>query len=434
MSSLDITADGPGLEPLKVPAILHDTTSGPIWMQIVAFLWFVSTFAVFPGDELLLYPISGVFLLTLYFGRDRIMPILLRCWWMFLIPLLALLSFTWSAYPASTIRLSLFYILTSISVVVIAAYLDEKQILRAFFFCAISGTALAITELGSITSTGVSEYLGQKNYYAMKMMIGMIAGFAVAMNKNENPILRVLGAILIPIDLFLVLAAGSATSMVLSFLALFLLISAQLFWVGARGIRGMRTLIAGFFVFLCAGMALLAIGAVNSSIVAEGLSALGKDSTFTGRTALWEQAERTSAENPVLGVGVGAFWQYDVGAAQTLAINDDRDPGTILGFHNAYWEARVHLGWVGFLCLVGVIAMVLWKSLKSFISEATFERACFFVATLIMLSMSFTESFLFGSLQASVYIFYLAAATAIASAYRRRPIVVTLIPEPAPAD
>lgn len=429
MSALEISDQHKELTPLKVPAILNESTDGPIWMQAVAFLWFISTFAIFPGDQFFLYPLSGIFVLVLYFERDRIMPILVRCWWMFLIPVLAILSYTWSDYPASTMRISMFYVLSALSVVVIGAMLSERQILRAFFFCAVGGTALAITELGAIMATGTSEYLGQKNYYAVKMMIGMIAGFAVAMNKNENPNIRIVGLLLVPIDLVLVVAASSATSMVLSILALFILVFAQIFWVGARGVRGLRTFVAAITVFVCASGALLALGAVNSSIVSESLGALGKDSTFTGRTALWEQAERTSAENPVLGVGVGAFWQYDVGAAQTLVINDDREPGTVLGFHNSYWEARVHLGWVGLLSLIFVFGLVLWKSAKSFLQEGTFERTCFFVAALIMFSMTFTESFLFGFFQPTVYIFYLSGVTAIVSAYRRRPVTVTLIPE-----
>lgn len=419
----------PPAEPVRVKAIMRDTTKGPIWFQAVAFFWFISTFAVFPGNAFFLYPLSAVFMVIFYFKRDRIMPLLAKCWWMFLIPSLALLSVTWSGYPASTIRLGLFFFLSALSLIIIGALMTERQILRAFFFCALAGTALAITELGAIMATSTSEYLGQKNYYAMKMMIGMIAGFAVAMNKNENPILRLMGLMLIPVDLFLVLAASSATSMVLSFMAIFLLIVAQLFWVSTKGVQGLRSFVAGFSVVLVSVGALVALGAVNSSVVNDGLSAIGKDSTFTGRTALWEQAGRTSAENPVLGVGVGGFWQYDVGAAQTLAINDDRDPGTKLGFHSAYWEARVHLGWVGFACLLFAFGMVLWKSAQSFIVEATFERACFFVGALIMISMSFTESFLFGFFQPAVYIFYLAGVTAIASAHRQKEVILNLIPD-----
>ena len=416
-------------EPVRVKAIMRDSTKGPIWFQVVTFLWLISTFAVFPGNAYFLYPLSAAFILTLYFERDRIMPLLVKCWWVFLIPLLALFSFIWSDYPASTIRYGMFFILSALSMVIIAAMLTERQILRALFFCAIAGTVLAISELGAIIATQKSEYLGQKNYYAMKMMIGMIAGFAMAMNKGENPILRIMGLILIPIDLVLVLAANSATSMVMSFAAIFLLIIAQLFWVSTRGVQGMRVFVAGFSIFLVSAGALVALGAVNSSIVNEGLSVIGKDSTFTGRTALWEQAGRTSAEHPVLGVGVGGFWQYDVGAAQTLVINDNRDPGTKLGFHSAYWEARVHLGWVGLSCLILFMGIVLWKSMQSFMKEATFERACFLVAALIMFAMSFTESFLFGFFNPAIYVFTLAGITAIAAASRKREVFLNLIPE-----
>ena len=99
----------PPAEPVRVKAIMRDTTKGPIWFQAVAFFWFISTFAVFPGNAFFLYPLSAEFMVIFYFKRDRIMPLLAKCWWMFLIPSLALLSVTWSGYPASTIRLGLFF-------------------------------------------------------------------------------------------------------------------------------------------------------------------------------------------------------------------------------------------------------------------------------------------------------------------------------------
>ncbi|MEP1144659.1 MAG: O-antigen ligase family protein [Henriciella sp.] len=421
--------NAPTAEPVQISAIMRDTTKGPIWMQVVAFLWFVSTFAVFPGNAYFLYPLSAIFMVTLYFERDRIMPIVVRCWWIFPMPILAILSFTWSDYPSASMRFGLFFLLSPLILIILSAILTERQILRALFFCALAGTGLAITELGAIMSTQTSAYLGQKNFYAMKMMIGMIAGFAMAMNKNENSILRLLGLALIPIDLFLVLAADSATSMVLSFLALFLLIFAQIFWVSSRGVQGLRAFVAVFSVFVVSAGALVALGALSGALIGDGLSAVGKDTTFTGRTALWEQAERTSADNPILGVGVGAFWQYDVGAAQTLALNDNREAGTALGFHNTYWETRVHLGFVGLFFLLLSFAMIIWKSTKSFLMEATLERAAFFVAVLITMSMTFTESFLFGYFQPSIYIFQLAGITAVASAYRKKRVILNLIPE-----
>ncbi len=408
---------------------MRNTSNGSLWMQVVTFLWFISTFAVFPGNAFLLYPMAAVFLVVLFFERDKIAPILSRCWFLFLIPIMGLISATWSGYPADAIRLSLFYFLSALSVVIIGSLLTERQILRAFFFCALAGTALAITELGAIIATGKSEYLGQKNFFAMKMMIGMIAGFAVAMNREENPVMRLLGLALIPIDLFLVLSADSATSMVLSILSLLLLILAQLFWVNTRSVKGLRTFIAGFGVLAAAAAILLAMGMANSSVMNKALGAVGKDSTFTGRTALWNQAEITSAEHPVLGVGMAGFWQYDVGAAQTLAENDSKDPGTKLGFHNAYLEAQVHLGYVGLGLFLLALIISLWKVTRSFLVVGTFERVCFFVAALIMFTMTFTESLLFGFFHPGVYIFNLAVITAIASSYNERKVYLNLIPE-----
>lgn len=417
--------------PIHAQAILRQETDGPIWMQATAFLWFISTFAFFPGDSLLRYPLILAFFAIFYFERDRIAPVLFRCWFLFLIPALSGLSFIWSPYPSEAIREAIFFFLSAFSVVIIGSLMSERQILRAFFLCGLAGSALAFTELDAIRSTNISEYLGQKNYIAMKILISMIAAFAVAANKHEHAILRGVAAILVPMDLYLILATKSATSMVLAFLALALLLFSQLLWVSARDVRGLRTLIVGFAIASALALVLFGLTLLNGATVNEVFELLGRDTTFTGRTALWEQAARTSAEHPILGVGQAGFWQYDVGAAQTLAINDSKAAGTVLGFHNSYLETQVHLGYVGLGMLILMVCITLWKATLHMLVEATLERSCFFVAALIIFSMTFTESLIFAYFHPGIYIFNLAVITAIVSGLRERKVTIRLVPEPA---
>jgi exopolysaccharide production protein ExoQ len=112
-----------------------------------------------------------------------------------------------------------------------------------------------------------------------------------------------------------------------------LLVAGNWFWSNLRHVKGLRTIIGGLTVAGILAVLLIALSLFNASSLEEVFELVGRDSTFTGRTALWEQAQRTSAEHPILGVGAGGFWQYDIGAAQSLAINDNKAPGTVLGFH-----------------------------------------------------------------------------------------------------
>ena len=421
-------------KPLRVRAFLRDDTPAPLWIEGVTTLWFLSTYAYFPGSTQLLYLLILVFFAIFFFHRDRIIPILFRCWFLFTIPLVCALSVTWAAYPNDAMREAIFFFLSSFTVVIIGSLMTMQQILRAFFFCAVIGTGLAVTELSVIQSTQTSEYLGQKNFYAMKMLIGMISAFSVAMNKNEHAGLRLMALILVPVDFYLIMAANSATSLIMAILALFMLIFGQALWVNVKNVQGFRAIIVGVAIGSAAGGGLFAMGAFNITSLDSALGVIGKDSTFTGRTALWDQAERTSAEHPLLGVGAASFWQYDVGDAQTLSINDGKGAGTKLGFHSSYLEAQVHLGYVGLSCLVLVVAITLWKAFLGFWRDVTFEKLCFFVAALIVFSMSFTESFIFAYFHPGIYIFNLAAVSAIALGHRRRPVYVNLIPEVAPAN
>ncbi len=420
--------------PLRVPAILHDRSPAPLWMEGVATLWFISTFAIFPGNAFLLYPLAAVFIAILYFEARRIIPVLAKCWFLFLIPIMVILSFIWSPYSGDAIRYGMFFVLSALSMVIIGTMLTERQILRSIFLCAVAGTALAVTEIGAIMATGVSEYLGQKNFFAVKMMIGMVMAYAVLANKEEHLILRLLALLILPIDFALVVAANSATALILAIVAMLMLIFGQIFWVNSRGVPGLRPLIAGVAIALGLSIVLLALSLFGNTSVEDLLAALGKDSTFTGRTALWEQARRTSAEHPILGVGAGGFWQYDVGAAQTLVENDNKAPGTVLGFHSSYLETQVHLGYVGLSLLILFIGITLWKVTKSFLVDGSLERTCFFVGALIVFSMSFTESLLFAFFQPGIYVFTLAVVTVIASASRKRRVIVNLVPEKDPVS
>lgn len=414
--------------PIKIKAIAHDRRQAPLWLEAMTFLWLVSTFALFPGNEFILYPLALAIFVVLYFERNRILPVLFRCWFLFLIPILCGFSYFWSAYPSSAMREALFFLLSALSMVVIGSLMTERQILRALFFCAIVGTGLAFSELETIRITKNSEALGQKNFYAMKMMISMIASFGVAANKDEHLILRLAGAALTPFCFYLVLAAESATALVLSLLALTLLVAGNWFWSNLRHVKGLRTVIGGVTIAGVLAILLIALSIFNTGSIEDAFQLVGRDSTFTGRTALWEQAQRTSAEHPILGVGAGGFWQYDIGAAQSLAINDHKAPGTVLGFHNSYLETQVHLGYVGLFSILTMVAITLWVSFKSFVSEGRVERVCFFTAALIVFSMSFTESTLFTYLNPGIYIFNLSVITVFATRLRRRPVTLNLTP------
>ena len=148
---------------------------------------------------------------------------------------------------------------------------------------------------------------------------------------------------------------------------------------------------------------------VDPRIVDDFLALFGKDSSLTGRTNLWAAAQQIISDRPIFGLGLEGFWQYDVGQAQTLVENDHREPGTKLGFHNAYLEIGAHLGLVGMAMLIATIVWATFVITLSFLRNPSMISGGFFTLMIITLANSYTESFLAGSLNITVTVFFGAA-------------------------
>ncbi len=76
---------------------------------------------------------------------------------------------------------------------------------------------------------------------------------------------------------------------------------------------------------------------------------LGRDTTFTGRTAIWSSALKL-VQNPLLGTGFESFW---IGS-RLHQVMRDIDQG-VNQAHNGYLEVYLNLGWVGLALLAGLI-------------------------------------------------------------------------------
>ena len=79
--------------------------------------------------------------------------------------------------------------------------------------------------------------------------------------------------------------------------------------------------------------------------------ALGKDSTLTGRTELWADAQYYFSKRPLLGVGYQAFWQIDNPRAVRLWLVNYEAVGAGFNFHNLYFNTAVELGLAGLLAI-----------------------------------------------------------------------------------
>ena len=191
-------------------------------------------------------------------------------------------------------------------------------------------------------------YLGVTSTKNMLGMISMIFGlvslwsFMGAFEDRKMPHrLRHLfvHALMIGTALWLIVKADSMTSLSCLFLAGTVLVLSSQRWV----VRWPKSLHAIVWSAIA-----LPVGALFISTMGTLVHSLGRNSTLTGRTAIW-RAVLLQHTNPLVGTGFESFW---IGSRLQTVWN--LSVHGIQEAHNGYLELYLNLGLVG-LCLLGVL-------------------------------------------------------------------------------
>jgi exopolysaccharide production protein ExoQ len=140
------------------------------------------------------------------------------------------------------------------------------------------------------------------------------------------------------------------------------------------------------FVHLMVASALV----VSSSALFLGIGSnlvqdLGRDSTLTGRTAIWTAA-LGMVRNPLLGAGFESFWLGERLAGVEKAINQGVNQA-----HNGYIEIYLNLGWVGVALLGLILVTGYFRVVKGVRLQTPASSLClaYFIATV---AYNFTEA------------------------------------------
>lgn len=421
--------------PTQIPQIGYQEVMMPRqpaqwWELLPVSLWFIVTFIPFPNDELLLYPLALYFTGMFALRYTQMVPLMLKCWPLFLLPALASISMFWSPVSIGALRFGIMMTLTVVIAIYISGRFTARQIILAIFgACAVS-VVIAIPE-----SRNLDDQLGlytQKNIFAIRMMLAMLLSLGVALDARQPLPARGLGWILIPVTLYLVFIAESATALVLSLANLLVLGSIWLFWINLRHIKHLRTVVLALMFLLGLIGFLLFMNLPNNVFFQSILESLGKDATLTGRTDLWANAKRISAEQPWLGVGAEGFWQPWVGEAETILDWSYKDPGSKFSFHSVYYEVLVHLGYVGLGLMIVQIGWCFFNCVRSWATDQNIATSTFLLLGVITVITSFTESYLYSVLDINTILFFCAAIIPLSGQARMRKMLVPVaLAEPA---
>ncbi len=197
---------------------------------------------------------------------------------------------------------------------------------------------------GGQVNTGVTTNKNSLGLITFVIAIGAVWSLIqVLRDKRQRNRTRRLVAVgtLIAFGLIVLDQSHSATSIACFALGSLLILTTHL--------PAIRRNPAGIHVLV---LTLLAVGGAMMLFGGQGvvLGALGRDSTLTGRTEIW-QAVLPMCPNALVGAGFESFWNTYGGNIRSLG----RYESGLNEAHNGYIEVYLNLGWVG----IGLVACIL---------------------------------------------------------------------------
>ncbi len=323
-------------------------------------------------------------------------------------------SFIWSYDGAQTLRRAVALILSTFVAFAIAARWDWDGMaeVMASCFAALAVitlvTAMTVPALGRMLDLFPGAWRGlwpEKNAMGGNMAIAYGVFLAAAALVPRR---RWLWGGFAVLALFLVAMSTSKTSLLCAVLA-----TGAAIFVGLVR-RGPVTSLATVMTAVV-GVALVGATAVFASDVF--FEILGKDSSLTGRTEIWEPAIRQALQRPWLGWGYGAVWTDQSGMGPLAWITHDAGFRAVHA-HNSWIAVFLELGWLGLAVWIAVYLQTATTAIAAvFLHRGAWLALPFLVAYSLM-SVSETVVYTYNDLR---WVLFVAIAAKLAA------------PHPAPA-
>ncbi len=226
----------------------------------------------------------------------------------------------------------------------------EADMLRGMFLCfAVAAAVNALLIPGGYAT--IAQYgsvmvdIGYQGYFSGKNLLGEFAAIALLLSIHEllyPGYRRALGSVIAAVAAVLLFLSSSKTALGLVILAPFL---AGLALVLARTIRvSTATILVSIVVGYIVVSSLTGFTTERLAFILTG------DSSFTGRTTIWNFAETEIARSPLVGWGYQSFWLAGPDAPSVVDA-----PGWVKlmpNAHNGYYDTMLELGYVGLAFLL----------------------------------------------------------------------------------
>lgn len=278
-----------------------------------------------------------------------------------------------------------------------------------FLFLLFGGLAVGTPSLSFDTDGNYKGFTYTKNnwgqfaaFMALTFLYGAISGYKARRNW-----------ILFGFATLSLLSTRSATSIAIYALAVGIILSwsfgkryGRVFQLASLGIA-IVSVGASFAYFIVQGELPL------DRLLSAGLGSVGKDTTLTGRTALWQMMGLEIARHPWLGIGYGSFWLGLEGQSVSIVRFFTWLPGQA---HNGYIDVVNEIGLIGLGLLLATLLTHLYKLLQLYRAGKELPAVFHFALLAAALALNISES----SLLRTTHIWWIILTISIVEVHARQ--------------
>jgi O-antigen ligase len=326
--------------------------------------------------------VAYTLILALILRRPRLLSRLIFALpWIGLLALLAIASAAWSLDPLLTLRRALPFALAGVFGLYFAVRFSLARQLAILRFAMIAlavatiAVALFAPAIGLDHSPGhASDWQG---VFTQKKACGrvMVLASAVILFGESHSLTRPTRLLSLALFVFVLVMSGSRAAWIIEAAVL-------LFWilltVAVRAGPRPRLIFA-----VTAPFAIVALGVVLFSAFPYLAPFLGRDATFSGRTAIWSQVGQFISHRPLLGYGYDAFWRGMQGPSLQVAASVHF---IVAHAHNGFLEITLELGVAG-LGLFILSWLRAWRLLWPLWRRGHIDRFAWSIAILVLIAL-----------------------------------------------
>jgi len=299
--------------------------------------------------------VYGITLVLLATRAKETLQLLGRERWLLLLCGLVAASIMWSVAPGVTFRRTAALFGTTAFGVYLASRYRVHELMWLVRWVLSAAAVLSAVFVVVVPVDGISDDGAWRGIFAHKNFLGHIMALTIVVLlfelRNRGMVDRIATAAIFVGSCMALLESRSVAGLLV---AVVVVVTMPLWPI----FRLRRALAVAAAVF-----ALLAIAATALWLIAspeQATAALGKDSTLTGRTALWSLVLDAIAYRPWLGYGYNAFWLGRDGESAAIWAAAFWQPSEA---HNGYLDLGLQLGVVGVILFLSGFAAAVWRAI-----------------------------------------------------------------------